>query len=288
MNLLEEFLSIKQTLFMKQNLEQRRILSLKSCIEWRKSFKNLPEIDQFNIDYRNKEIKLLNFLNQYAQTQRVNIRLPEGTTEDDIELLEAAADKGFNIAIILPGTKYTERLKDKNIKFYFEEACYTWDDLQRQINLGVSDVFISGQLGFEIKQVSEMVGNIQIRCYANICQPNIFGEDGFKSFYIRPEDVDFYSKYVDIIEFFNSVKNQQVLYDVYFKTKEWNGKLREIIKGMTSDINNYYILGSEFARRRSECGKKCLKGNRCQLCDRLTELANTIEDSDDYDVFKRR
>lgn len=273
---------------MKQNLEQRRIPSLKSCIEWRKSFKNLPEIDQFNIDYRNKEIKLLSFLNQYAQSQRVNIRLPEGVTENDIELLEAAVDKGFNIAIILPGTKYAKRLKDKNIKFYFEESCYTWDDLQRQINLGVSDVFISGQLGFEIKQVSEMIGDIQIRCYANICQPNVFGEDGFKSFYIRPEDVDFYSKYVDIIEFFNSVRNQQVLYDIYFKTKEWNGKLREIIKGMTSDINNYYILGSEFARRRSECGKKCLKGNRCQLCDRLTELANTIEDSDDYDVFKRR
>jgi len=56
--------------------------------------------------------------------------------------------------------------------------------------------------------------------------------DGFKQFFIRPEDVDIYGEYVDVIEFYDSIEQQNVLYEVYFKDKEWNGKLREIIKGM--------------------------------------------------------
>ena len=62
---------------------------MKSCIQWRKGFKYLSQIDEFNIDYKNKEIKLVNFLEHYAKTQRVNIRLPKDYTKDDIDLLEA-------------------------------------------------------------------------------------------------------------------------------------------------------------------------------------------------------
>ena len=263
-----------------------------SCIEWRKGFKYLPQIDQFNIDYKNKEIKLHQFLDKYAQSQRVNIRLPIDYKKEDIELLESAYhDKHYNIDIVLKDVYYANELKKHGTPFYFSEPCYDWDQLKANISLGVSDVFISGTLGFELDKVSAIAkaNNVKIRCYANITQSwGANWGDGFKGFYIRPEDVDFYDQYVDIIEFYNSVDKQNVLYEVYFKDKEWNGNLREIIQGLTLDINNYYILGSEFARRRSQCGKKCLKGNRCELCDRLVELAKNLEDSKDYQVFKRR
>lgn len=72
------------------------------------------------------------------------------------------------------------------------------------------------------------------------------------------------------------------MYEIYFKDKEWNGKLREIIKRLSSDINNYYILGPEFANRRMRCEKKCLKGNRCRLCNVLNDLANGLEESENY------
>ena len=63
---------------------------------------------------------------------------------------------------------------------------------------------------------------------------------------------------------------------------------REIIKGLKLDINSYYILGDEWAKRRIGCQKKCLKGKRCELCKRLVEFAKTLEYSKDYEVFKRR
>ena len=263
---------------------------MKSCIEWRKSFKYLPQIDQFNIDFRNKQIKLNKFLDIYAKSQRVNIRLPEEYTKDDIDLLIAAYQKGYNIAVILPGQNLQKII---SVPFYFSVPAYTWDRLLTYISLGVSDIFISGDLAFELDKVSSIAKkeNIKIRCYANIAQVddnlNKYN-DGFKQFFIRPEDVDIYGEYVDVIEFYDSIEQQNVLYEVYFKDKEWNGKLREIIKGMDNQVNNYYILGKEFAQRRIKCSRKCLKGERCQLCERTIELANSLEKSKNYQVFKRR
>lgn len=229
-------------------------------------------------------MQLAKFLEIYAKSQRVNIRLPEDYTKDNLELLEAAYEKGYNIAIILPDIYHTEELKEKGIPFYLSRAAETWDEFRGMLSLGVSDIFITGQLGFELNRISIITKkeNIQVRCYVNIIQSSWKDERGLKGFFIRPEDVDFYSNYVDVIEFYDAVDQQNVLYDVYFHSKEWNGKLREIIKGLTNDVDNYYILGTEFARRRSQCGKKCLKDNRCQLCDRLVELANSLEKSTDF------
>ncbi len=263
---------------------------MKSCIEWRKGFKYLPQIDEFNIDFRNKEIQLKKFLSTYATSQRVNIRLPEDYTKQDIDLLKACYEKGFHIAIILPDKTYVKELKEQGIDFYFESPVITWDDFIGFKSLGVSDIFISGELGFELNKISELAKeeNIQIRCYANIVQSSWGSEVGLKGFFIRPEDVDFYSKYIDVLEFYDAENQQNVLYEIYFHDREWVGNLQEIIKGLQLKINNYYILGSEFARRRSECGKKCLKGSRCELCDRLVELALSLEESKDFQVYKRR
>ena len=263
---------------------------MRSCIEWRKGFKYLPQIDEFNIDFRNKEIKLTNFLDLYAKSQRVNIRLPLGYTEENIELLEAVYEKGYNIAIILPDQFYANQLQEHGVPFYLENPAFTWDQLRGMGSLGVSDVFISGELGFDLERVKWYadLNNIKIRCYANVSQSMWKAGDGFKDFYIRPEDIDFYGNYIDTIEFYNSVDNQNVLYEIYFKDKEWNGNLREIIKGLKLDINNYYILGPEFGRRRSQCNKDCIKGERCELCDRLADLAKSLEDSENFQVYKRR
>ena len=262
---------------------------MKSCIEWRKGFKYLPQIDEFNIDFRNKEIQLKKFLELYAKSQRVNIRLPEDYTQANILLLEAAYEKGFNIAIILPDIYYTEQLRDHGVPFFLSRPATTWDEFRGMLSLGVSDVYIANELGFSLETIAAVKReNVQIRCYANIAQSSWKFGDGLKDFYIRPEDVDYYSNFVDVIEFYEAADQQNVLYEVYFKDKEWNGKLREIIKGFKSNIDNYYLLGDEFANRRVKCEKKCFKGGKCRLCDELSDLAISLEKSPDFQVYKRR
>ena len=57
---------------------------------------------------------------------------------------------------------------------------------------------------------------------------------------------------------------------------------------MSCEVNNYYILGDDFAKRRIECKQDCIKGRKCRLCNRLQELADTLEKSKEYDVFRKR
>ena len=76
---------------------------MKSCVEWRKSFKYLPEIDQFNIAYKKKEAKLLEFLDQYGISQRVNIILPNKYQNSDVDfLVEIGKLNKYQIAISAP------------------------------------------------------------------------------------------------------------------------------------------------------------------------------------------
>lgn len=268
---------------------------MKSCIEWRKHFKYLPQVDEFNIDFKeNKTKKLLSFLDTYAITQRVNIR--DVTESDDINLIASLKEK-YNVAICF--TCSPEEIKTEDYKtiekakvpFYFDYPIDNWGRLEYYLSLGVSDVFISGELGFDLPRVREKVKekeDVQIRVWANIAQGSNPKSDGLKDFYIRPEDIDIYGEYIDIIEFFNSEKEQNILYDVYFHDKAWDGKLKEIIKGMSCEVNNYYILGDDFVKRRIECKQDCIKGGKCRLCDRLQGLADALEKSKDFEVFRKR
>lgn len=56
---------------------------MKSCIEWRKSFNYKIEIDEFNIYFRNKKEKLINFLDVFAKSQRVNLCVPVDITTNE-------------------------------------------------------------------------------------------------------------------------------------------------------------------------------------------------------------
>lgn len=267
---------------------------MKSCIEWRKNFPYLDQINQFNITFKDKPAELLYFLDKYAKTQRVNIICDKQIRKDDIELIAALYQKGYNIAASLEeaDADYIKILKEFNVPFYLQLHVNSWDALQYCINLGVSDVFITEEMGFDLKRIVKLTrpANIQIRCYANISQIQYpYAEnDGLKGFYIRPEDWREYSEYVDVIEFYKSVDIQKVLYEAYFIAKEWDGPLKEIIKGLKNSVNNYYLLTDEFAKRRIQCRKKCIKGEKCQLCERLVSLANTIEQSEEYEVFRNK
>lgn len=268
---------------------------MKSCIEWRKGFKYKEQVDEFYIDFKNKPQKLLQFLETYANSQRVNIRITPDITDTQFDIILAIPEK-YHIAVCFMWDDWKEqqlylKLANKNIPFFFYKSPKNWDEFFGLLNLGVSDVFISQQMGFHLRNLHEIAktARVQIRCYANICQNTWSESTGqITDFFIRPDDVDAYSQVVDVLEFYDSVDRQNIYYDIYFKSKKWDGNLQEIIKGLKVKVNNYYILGSEFAERRIGCQKKCLKGRRCQLCYRLIELADSLESSPDYQVFRRR
>jgi len=178
--------------------------------------------------------------------------------------------------------------------FYFTYPIDNWDEFIGYCEEGVSDVFIVGELAFDLERVAAAAHekNIRIRCYPNVCQTRWNGyKTGLTTFFIRPEDLYLYEDYIDVIEFDltpNFLYQQETYYTIYFHDKKWEGNLQNIIKGLKIPINNYYLLGNEFGKRRINCQKRCLKNNRCNYCEVLVELAKTIEDSDYLELYKRR
>ena len=96
-----------------------------------------------------------------------------------------------------------------------------------------------------------------------------------------------YDEYIDVIQFWDSKEKQNILYEIYFKNQKWDGRLDEIIQGLACNVNNYYLLGREFGESRIDCCKNCIKDSRCGLCFNEVVIAKSLEQSPDYEVYRR-
>lgn len=175
-----------------------------------------------------------------------------------------------------------EELKKRRLNFFFASRIRDWDTFHGMIELGVSDIYIVENLGFELDLLGPVAhaAGVSIRVFGNICQNSWAPRSGLKSFFIRPEDVPFYEPYVDVIEFFGVQKHEQeVMYKVYAIDKKWFGNLAEIIIGLNMDLDSRCLVAA-FAPSRISCGKKCLKGKPCNICDRILELSQTLQDNE--------
>jgi hypothetical protein len=54
------------------------------------------------------------------------------------------------------------------------------------------------------------------------------------------------------------------------------GKLKEIILDFNSELDNKFLI-PRFTEKRLDCGKQCFKGGKCDRCDTIEKLANTLE-----------
>lgn len=169
--------------------------------------------------------------------------------------------------------------KEYRNKFFTLEPIDSFDKLKYCINiLNVKRVVIEGKLGFDLKKIK--LYNNEIEIMINPCEAN----GDIKSFFIRPEDIDFYSNYVDSLFF--PLEQEYTLFEIYKKDKKWYGKLNEIIKGLDSEINNKYFSRDEnnsivksFRDIRSTCGKRCQE-NECSVCEKLENISKLIEDKE--------
>ena len=167
-----------------------------------------------------------------------------------------------------------EELKENDIPFFFDSYVRDWDTLYYYINLGVSDVYIVEALAFELNLLGPVAHEkgISIRAFANVCQGLPADSNPLKSFFIRPEDVFVYEKYIDVLEFYGEPNIQQVAYKVYAHDKKWSGSLNELIIGLEKDIDNRQIIPI-FGAMRTKCGKRCIKGQTCSICNHTEAIA---------------
>ena len=119
---------------------------------------------------------------------------------------------------------------------------------------------------------------MRIRVFPNVAQCSTEYTNDLKKFFIRPEDLENYEPYVDVYEFYGDSNKLLTYYQIYKYDKKWFGPLKDLIIGFNDEIDNKYII-PRFPERRIKCGKKCLKGVSCSMCETIEQLSKTLEDA---------
>ena len=240
----------------------------------------MNESDEFRINYspnRNSLNKLIEFLKEYSD-KRVSICWTDGIDVREAELISKVASNAVHRINGLIDFKKTQNLIKNNVPYYFSEenpAC-NWLQLEGYAALGVTDVFIADDLTFELKDVRNFCDkhNIRMRLILDRLPASMALSKKVPVYF--PQDMDFLSIYYDIGEFAEEDEHRlKVLYETWFKKKEWLGNIQEINPTVPFEFPAQSVP-RRFTRFRSMCGQRCLKGGKCNECNIVPELANSL------------
>ena len=183
-------------------------------------------------------------------------------------------------------------LRDNDVPFFLGLSPKNIAEVKALIEYGVSDIYITEYLGFNMTDLVNKVipADINVRVYPNVSQvPHLCTlvetTDDIKTFFIRPEDLELYEGYIDIIEFYGAVDKQDILMDIY-KDGYWMGNLNELILDFKEDINCMNLM-PDFGFYRLACGHRC-DLEKCNYCDISKSLAAELRVKDIYIKKERK
>ena len=251
------------------------------CLNYYPSQNYLNDADQFKIKYRPADRTLKDFLDTYQQKSIV-IDVSDSFEEIDAKLFEGLYEKYKNFRLIIDfyNEEYLDRVRAYNLPFFFSNYVTTIDQLNGFLKYHPTDMYICEELGFNLHKVSKLLheNNVRVRVFPNICQSSFPETPSLKTFFIRPEDIEAYSAFVDVFELVSDEERQRTLFKIY-KQEKWFGKINEIIPTFKEDLDSRYII-ENFGTIRSKCGKRCMYNPRtCSICDRYVEMAKTLQNN---------
>lgn len=163
----------------------------------------------------------------------------------------------------------------------------TYWELRSILNMGVSQVLLDAPLYFDLPKVKSICGDVEIRLVVNKCYNNYLPhENGICGTYVRPEDIEAYSAYVDHFQFDEnlSLKQEHTIYNIYTKDKAWPGNLNILLTNFNVDVDNrgFELVVDEdddkfFAHRRMTCGQKCQGVSPCSFCQKTINFINVVQ-----------
>ena len=288
---------------------------MRYCVNYFEKFNYLNEIEEINILFEKDEKPIVENLKALIGMEKVN---PKATfnifmsaqdcanlTEDELNAFVMDVvnynqeDNDSMIKIVFEGSlleeDYSEalynvfpKIQDNDIPFFFDSFAKDWDMVLGLLSLGVSDIYISGQIGFCLHLLKDVLENedkedVQIRAVCNAAQASFLykEQDNFKAFFIRPEDVEFYGQYIDVLEFNNFSKSINTTYEIY-KRGTWDADLEIVIDRLNISVDNRNLVQPAM-QERATCQRKCLTGERsCHLCDEAIAYANLLDEKNVY------
>jgi hypothetical protein len=262
---------------------------MKYCVDYYKNLKNKEKADEYTINYTKKNDILIDFLEE-NKDKRINLTIEEKLTDGELRLLKSICDSYSNLVLRFEDYDYdyVENITESGVPFFYGNRVNNWDEFTGLIDLAVTDVYIVEEFAFELDKISKIAHDegVRIRIYPNVAQSRWKDTPDIKKFWVRPEDIDFYSQYADVCEFFGTIEQVPVFLKIYKEDKQWFGLLNEIIIGLKSPLDSRFII-PRFAERRIKCGKNCLKNGNCQMCETVVSLSKTLKEANIMVTMKK-
>ena len=245
----------------------------------------VSEAHQIKIIFHAESKNLEKFIEQYPD-KTIYIEFKEDNfTEDNMRRLQGL--KQFNnwilqipVSMILNKQKRVDNvrfdaIKDCCNKYMFLDLIGNWEILQFIKTLNPCEVYITNMLGFCLEKVQRVIGNdVGIRLVCNMAQSSWTDSENISKFFVRPEDTDVYEPFVSGFDFIGTPAIQDVCYKVYCRGY-WYGDLNELIIGFTDSVDNRR-LPRQFGEYRLKCEKRCIRGSKCQLCNKMRHFSEQM------------
>lgn len=249
---------------------------MKFMISCRHPLVDLYNADEIRVEYKDKA-RLADFITDKWQCDKdIYIYLPTDTIIDwdnlnvykDILSLHFAVENTDDIQMV-------KQQGYKDVFWSYPVSSY-WE-LRGLLDLGVTQVLIDAPLYFDLPKVKEACGEVEIRLVVNKCFNNYMKRrNGACGTYVRPEDIDFYSNFVEHFEFDTNgdLRKEKALLQIY-KDKYWPGNLNILLTGLNVNVDNRGF-DETFARHRIDCYQACQRDNRCHYCMSQFKLITAI------------
>lgn len=262
---------------------------MKYCIRYNNKSEVLDDVQEVSINYDGQDQSLVDYLSTHSY-RRTILRVHDiKAFLDNQEWRKLNAIRAqyssceFAVCFCVGDDLEAARplltsIPSVNFEWFLDSGVSDWDKLHEAASLGVSDVYITEALGFELPDVYKFCHsrNMKVRVYPNVAQSSAKLVPTIRSFFIRPEDIDAYSPYIDCLEFYGPVERQDVLLKIYRETKIWPYPLEILILGLPHTLSA--AIAPNFVERLS-CGKHCLRGSGCKICGHVSLLSKLAKEN---------
>ena len=248
------------------------------CVNGRQPYSVMGKADQIIVKWQDRE-RIIDFVERLPDKEIV-LELTEVPEAKEFETWNMYSEKFKNFYIASYDLRLFDLFDMENIQWYWPYPVTSYYELQQIISLKPSYIKLGPPLSFDLKNVKKLVGNIKLRMVCNNARPeylpdkqnlpNFFGQ------FIRPEDINLYEKYIDVIEFkTEDLKKEETLLKIYKEDRNWPGNLNLLLDNLNFHVDNRGIP-EEFGPARIECKQRCQAGGACRLCQRAFEFTDAL------------
>ena len=249
---------------------------MKWCLRSRLASRYLVKAAEIRVDFRDYE----SIPDVYHKYKKTIVLFPalQGEEYNWEKLLQFDTICEHNLIISCVDVETMAKAKRYGFRFMLASEAHSGWDLKMLQDFGAEYAYVGIPLFFNLKRIRENEAyTIKLRAIPTVSYNHHYPySSGICGQWIRPEDVEAYEDYIDIMEFeFCEVTREETLFKIYAEQKEWSTRLDILVEDLGSSALNRMIPDS-LVEARLECNHRCMNGGTCHLCE--TVLKMTEED----------